>query len=291
VSVAGTQPVSFAWHKDGMLLSTNRILTLPPIAHSDAGEYVCTVTNECSSVQSTPGTLVVAGPDFLSQPQDICVATGEGAQFIVQAEATSVIFWQWFKAGNPNALSDGGNISGASTDTLAISPVSAADAGSYSALAFTLEPQPLAFCTNESDPAELTVDDCGLPGDFDGDDDLDAADFAIFLTAFGRSLGDPGYLAAADLDGDGVVTIVDFQMWLLLYRDFVGDPQAAIPMGDAGDFDADGDFDLRDFAWLQQCLPASPDFVFACRLTFDFDGDRAVNLIDYAEFERVLDGP
>lgn len=291
VTVVGTEPVSYAWRRDGVLVGTSRVLNLPAITPSDAGQYVCTVSNECRTVQSNPGTLVVAGPLFISQPQDACVESGEMAQFAVEAEANSTIFWQWFKAGNPNALTDGGNISGSSTNTLTISPVSPADAGSYSALAFTLEPQPLAFCTNESNDAELTVDDCAAPGDFDGDGDLDEADFAIFLTAFGRSVGEPGYLAAADLDGDGTVTVVDFQMWLLLYRTFVGDPHASIPTGDPGDFDADGDVDLQDFARLQQCLPASPEFVFACLLKFDFDGDREVGLADYVEFEAEITGP
>ncbi len=47
-------------------------------------------------------------------------------------------------------------------------------------------------------------------GDMDGDGDVDVFDFGEFATAFGTSLGDPGYNAAADLDGDDDVDVFDF---------------------------------------------------------------------------------
>jgi len=68
-----------------------------------------------------------------------------------------------------------------------------------------------------------------VPGDLDGDRDVDAADYAAFLAAFGHATGDPAYNPAADLDGDGRVTLMDYQLWLQAYRDFVGDPNAAPP--------------------------------------------------------------
>ncbi|MBN1514919.1 MAG: FG-GAP repeat protein [Phycisphaerae bacterium] len=67
-------------------------------------------------------------------------------------------------------------------------------------------------------------------GDLDGDLDVDADDYAIFRSTYGRSLGDPAYVPAADFDGDGRVTLVDYQQWLACYRDFVGNPAAQPPV-------------------------------------------------------------
>lgn len=47
-------------------------------------------------------------------------------------------------------------------------------------------------------------------GDCDGDNEVAVGDFAILSAAFGTSVGDPGYNAAADLNGDGDVDIGDF---------------------------------------------------------------------------------
>jgi hypothetical protein len=68
-----------------------------------------------------------------------------------------------------------------------------------------------------------------MAGDLDGDGDVDAADYAAFLAAFGHAVGDPEYSPSADLDGDGMITLVDYQLWLQCYRDYVGDPDAAAP--------------------------------------------------------------
>lgn len=47
-------------------------------------------------------------------------------------------------------------------------------------------------------------------GDCDNDNEVAVGDFAILSAAFGTSVGDPGYNAAADLNGDGDVDIGDF---------------------------------------------------------------------------------
>jgi hypothetical protein len=47
-------------------------------------------------------------------------------------------------------------------------------------------------------------------GDINGDRFVNGADFALFRTAFGTSMGDPNYNAAFDLNGDGFVNGADF---------------------------------------------------------------------------------
>jgi hypothetical protein len=61
-----------------------------------------------------------------------------------------------------------------------------------------------------------------------------------------------------------------------------------------GDFDSDLDFDLADFAYLQVCFRAGegdPLWLDACLCGFDFDGNDAVDIADFAAFVQDFDGP
>jgi hypothetical protein len=51
-----------------------------------------------------------------------------------------------------------------------------------------------------------------LPGDLDGDGDVDYDDYLIFRTAYGYCAGDANFIEGADLDGDGCVTINDYRI-------------------------------------------------------------------------------
>ncbi|MCA9244440.1 MAG: hypothetical protein KDA32_10825 [Phycisphaerales bacterium] len=46
-------------------------------------------------------------------------------------------------------------------------------------------------------------------GDIDGDGDVDLADLAGLLSAFGSCVGDSGFVAAADIDGNGCIDLAD----------------------------------------------------------------------------------
>jgi hypothetical protein len=128
-------------------------------------------------------------------------------------------------------------------------------------------------------------------GDLDFSSAVDAADFAVFLGAFGRSAGGAGFRADCDFDADGMITLADYQVWLGYYREFIGSPSAEPPMGEAGDVNADGRVDLTDFAALQECVPAPAERAFPCVAQFDFDGSGAVDLLDYHAFTAQLSGP
>lgn len=57
----------------------------------------------------------------------------------------------------------------------------------------------------------------GLPGDFDGDGDVDTTDFGVFALCFGGALNPPAASCPAgvdaDLDGDGDVDVSDFALF------------------------------------------------------------------------------
>ncbi len=137
-------------------------------------------------------------------------------------------------------------------------------------------------------------DECELPGDFDGDGDLDAEDYAILLDSFGRGSGDPEYNPSCDLDGDDRVSLADYQLWLALYRAYLGDPSEPAPGPILGDTDDDGDVDLEDYLRFAACLagPGQPGPSESCPGMVpsgpDLDRDSDVDLADWAVFQAVF---
>lgn len=111
---------------------------------------------------------------IVQQPPADVDAPGTGsAVFSVQASGSSLTY-QWRKDGA--ALADDGRIAGATTPTLTISALTAADAGSYD-VAVT---GPCGTAT--AGPATLTVTPCAA--DWDGNGSLDVADFSAFRAAY-----------------------------------------------------------------------------------------------------------
>lgn len=73
--------------------------------------------------------LVQPAPTIVQQPVSLSKYPTETAQFTVLAQGNQPLFYRWRKGGLP--LTDGGNLSGATTASLSISNIVPADAGSY----------------------------------------------------------------------------------------------------------------------------------------------------------------
>jgi hypothetical protein len=97
------------------------------------GSGTATMTNRSGDrvfvVALTPANVVVP-PKITIQPKSLAYYAGKTAQFTAKASGSPTLLYQWKK--NGTNLNNGGNISGALTDSLNINNLSAADAGAYS---------------------------------------------------------------------------------------------------------------------------------------------------------------
>lgn len=113
--------------------SSSSVLTISNFSSAYAADYVVAVANANGAVTSSvPATLTTA-PLLLSPlyPSPIKIYSGGHVTINVTNYGSSVpVQFQWRK--NGVNLSDGGNISGSTTASLTISPVSSADAADYS---------------------------------------------------------------------------------------------------------------------------------------------------------------
>ncbi len=139
VTVTGTPPISYQWKKVGfgdlsdggnISGSHSNVLTISAISAADAGTYFVTVTNALGDADSAQASLVVRDPAIVSGPASTNIVAGATAVFHTVVVGTPSLTYQWYKGAT--ILFDGGNISGASTDTLTIANVGTGDQGSYS---------------------------------------------------------------------------------------------------------------------------------------------------------------
>jgi Concanavalin A-like lectin/glucanases superfamily/CARDB/PKD domain/SdrD B-like domain len=71
--------------------------------------------------------------------------------------------------------------------------------------------------------AEITAAPAaGLCCDLDGDGNCDYDDYGLFVGAYGKYAGDPGFIPEADYDGDGRITLVDYQKWYECWKEYYG---------------------------------------------------------------------
>jgi hypothetical protein len=138
-----TQPMHFDWYLNGTThvgshdgAGTNQTSTLQLISVSAAntGNYTVVVSNFWGSVTSSPAALTIGGgairPAITSQPVPSSVLAGQNASFAVTATGDQPLSFQWWKGNVP--LSNGGSVSGATSNVLTLTGVQTVDAGNYS---------------------------------------------------------------------------------------------------------------------------------------------------------------
>lgn len=144
VTADGTGPLAYQWRKDGSDIPG---AMAEEFSASDAGNYDVVVTG-FGSVTSAPAALVVVPyestqvPTITSQPQSRANYPGTMATFSVASSGSGPFAHQWRK--------DGVDIPGATSWTLTISNVTAADAGDYDVVI-------TGFSSVTSTPATLSL--------------------------------------------------------------------------------------------------------------------------------------
>jgi hypothetical protein len=124
--VAVGSGLNYQWRKDGVDISgaTSAFYNITGAISSDAGSYDVIVTGECGADTSGAGTLTIRAETLIAaQPVSQVECPGNTATFTVGATGAGVLSYQWKKGGNV--------ITGATSSTLVISSVTAADAGDY----------------------------------------------------------------------------------------------------------------------------------------------------------------
>jgi len=128
----------YQWRKDGNLIgngakfagTSTDSLTILNYTAADSGNYSCEVWYDCLNVITSPVT-VVSGtiPVVVTQPAGVSSCAGGSAAISVGATGGGLSYL-WRKNSVP--LSNGGNISGATTATLSIASLGVNDTAAYS---------------------------------------------------------------------------------------------------------------------------------------------------------------
>ena len=137
-SVSATGPgLTYQWYNGATALinvgsisgATSATLTINPVTTGDASaNYNCVVSGTCSPTAPSANAelIVIEKVTLTSQPvvtQTLC--TGDTATFVVSVNNANISY-QWYKG--TSTLTDGGSISGATTNTLTINPIVTGDA-------------------------------------------------------------------------------------------------------------------------------------------------------------------
>lgn len=130
LQATGLPAPSYEWRKNGVAIpgATATTYVLLSAQPDDAGDYVCVVTNVAGSVVSEAASLVVRTmPMFHVQPEGVTLVRGEALALTALVSAHPEPTYQWYRGTEA--------ISGATTNTYALSAVALADAGVYTLVA------------------------------------------------------------------------------------------------------------------------------------------------------------
>jgi hypothetical protein len=209
----------YQWYKGASPLSdggdisgaTTQVLNIANASGADSGQYSAEVTatdTGCAAFSDEATVIVTAEPTiFLDPPATVDADEGDT---VMLAVSTIPGFYdvQWRKGGSP--LANGGNISGATSETLTITNAAVADSGTYDVVLTDMS----AGCTNTSTPSVVTITAVGDPcaADCDGSGTLNIDDVDCFVAAF---IG--GNTALADCDGSGTLNIDDVDCFVAAF--------------------------------------------------------------------------
>ncbi len=159
VPTNGGENPAYRWLKDGVQLSTNSSIVVS-VGTQDNYQLEMTTSEDCLVDQKVVTVDFVpnfqASAEITQQPEVNNVINGQDATFSVTATGTSLTYqWQLSDNGGTSFtdLTDGGQVSGATTPTLTISSVSLAEAGNLYRVVIT----EAGGCVITSDEVQLNL--------------------------------------------------------------------------------------------------------------------------------------
>ena len=135
VVATGTPAPTYQWRKNGTAINgaTNASYTLANVVSADLASYTVAATNSVDTVVSNAAILSVSAtgtaPVITTQPLGRLAAVETGVIFSVVATGSAGLTYQWKKDGG--VLAESTRITGATSATLSVANLAAADAGSY----------------------------------------------------------------------------------------------------------------------------------------------------------------
>jgi uncharacterized repeat protein (TIGR03803 family) len=156
----------FQWQDGGTNLtdggdifgSASSTLTISNVSAANIGTYKVVVSNAANVAISTGASLAITSsmPVIITQPASQTVPQGAPAIFSVAAAGNTPLSYQW--RFNTTNLTDGGNVSGSTSNTLTLANLLPANAGTYSVIVSN------GLGSTPSAGAILTVDTSTAPG-------------------------------------------------------------------------------------------------------------------------------
>ncbi len=142
VGTAGNALLFFQWQDNGANLtdgsnifgSASSTLIISNVNAADVGTYKVVVSNAANVAISDGASLSITSsmPVIITQPFNQAAPQGATATFSVTAAGNATLFYQW--QWDQTNFTDGGNISGSTSNTLTLMNLSPANAGTYSVI-------------------------------------------------------------------------------------------------------------------------------------------------------------
>ena len=126
VSSTGTPAPSYQWLRNGNTITgaTSSSYSFTALVANDGDTFACTVTNHCGTQTSSATTLTVrVPPTVTTDPVGGVRCEGQSYTFTAAASGSTPLSYQWRKGGT--------NILGATSSSLALTGLLAANSGSY----------------------------------------------------------------------------------------------------------------------------------------------------------------
>ncbi|MCK5787373.1 MAG: immunoglobulin domain-containing protein, partial [Chlamydiia bacterium] len=107
IEANGTAVLQYQWYlNDFPTASIDTFLTINPVDYTHTGDYYCEVSNVCGSISSDVVSMEVDTiPVVTQQPLDQIVCLNGLAEFLLAAQGTMPLSYQWYKIDNADVAS------------------------------------------------------------------------------------------------------------------------------------------------------------------------------------------